>query len=218
LTTLDRADSILVLKDGAVVEMGTRAELLEKNGEYARLYRAQDRASPGVDGALEPARPAERELHLDLATLSLERDRDGRLWACDSGDRTRRTPVTVRRCFPLTDPGHFISVIGDKGTELTFIEEPRKLAAELRLLLEDELRASEFLPRIERVEGLVQEANRTTWTVTTDRGPRTFFINQEEQVRRLPDGRRIVTDTDGMRYLIPANLDQTSRALISRFP
>lgn len=218
LTTLERADSIIVLKDGAVAEMGTRSELLEQNGEFARLYRAQDAAAPGVDDAPVPDRPTEREPLRDIAALSLERDRDGRLWAWDSGDRKRRTPVTVRRCFPLTHPDQFVCVFGDRGTELAFVEDLGKLAGGVRTLLEEELRASEFLPRIERVERLVHEANRTTWTVTTDRGSRTFSTNQEEQVRRLADGRRVVTDMDGMRYIIPSTLDQTSRALLSRFP
>ncbi len=38
LTTVEQADSILVLNDGHIVERGTHQELLELNGLYARLY------------------------------------------------------------------------------------------------------------------------------------------------------------------------------------
>jgi ATP-binding cassette, subfamily B, bacterial MsbA len=38
LTTVERADLILVLNDGCIVERGTHQELLELNGLYARLY------------------------------------------------------------------------------------------------------------------------------------------------------------------------------------
>ena len=35
------ADRILVFKNGEIVENGSHQELLEKNGEYAKMYRAQ---------------------------------------------------------------------------------------------------------------------------------------------------------------------------------
>ena len=39
LSTVRKADKILVIRDGAVAEEGSHAELLEReNGEYRRLY------------------------------------------------------------------------------------------------------------------------------------------------------------------------------------
>jgi ATP-binding cassette, subfamily B, bacterial MsbA len=41
LSTVERADSIIVLDGGRIVESGTHHELLERNGQYATLYRMQ---------------------------------------------------------------------------------------------------------------------------------------------------------------------------------
>ena len=50
LTTIERADRILVLHHGRVVESGTHAELLAKSGHYSQLHRLQ--ADDGEAAAL----------------------------------------------------------------------------------------------------------------------------------------------------------------------
>lgn len=42
LSTIQRADKIVVLEKGRLVEQGTHQELLERQGHYAQLYRAQN--------------------------------------------------------------------------------------------------------------------------------------------------------------------------------
>jgi len=41
LTTVRRADRILVMEQGQIIESGTHAELLEREGRYARFYAQQ---------------------------------------------------------------------------------------------------------------------------------------------------------------------------------
>ena len=43
LSTVQRADRVVVLDRGRVVEQGTHSELLAREGLYARLYRGQFR-------------------------------------------------------------------------------------------------------------------------------------------------------------------------------
>jgi ABC-type multidrug transport system fused ATPase/permease subunit len=45
LTTIEKADKIVVIAGGGVAEMGTHKELLEKNGTYSQL--AKSLAAPG---------------------------------------------------------------------------------------------------------------------------------------------------------------------------
>lgn len=45
LNTIQKADQILVLKDGEMEEKGTHAELLSQNGFYRELYESQFRES-----------------------------------------------------------------------------------------------------------------------------------------------------------------------------
>ena len=41
LTTIEKADLILVMDQGQIVERGSHAELLAQNGYYARLHAKQ---------------------------------------------------------------------------------------------------------------------------------------------------------------------------------
>jgi len=74
LSTVKRADRILVIQDGRIVEEGTHAGLLKQRGHYFRMYTRQFRheleRQYGMEGADSPAVPESPDLG-DAAAPSL---------------------------------------------------------------------------------------------------------------------------------------------------
>jgi ATP-binding cassette subfamily B protein len=216
LSTLAKADRLLVLKDGKVVESGTHLELMARGGEYAHLQQAQQNAQPMVEP--EPTSMQEAPAaRLEVAAASLALQWSAETQTLRSGESGQ--VATARRCFPLSDPGHFIALIDERGRELYCVEDPGELTSESRRALEAALADSELLPHVLRIEATSSEATLSRWRVETDRGTREFVVEQEDHIRRLADGRHLITDQHGMRYVVPAleDLDPRSRRLMSHF-
>lgn len=75
LSTIVEADQILVLSGGTVVERGTHAELIAKDGKYASMWRKQSRAQKAAAEAEElhlRARAKLEEAEVDSASVSEE--------------------------------------------------------------------------------------------------------------------------------------------------
>ena len=66
LSTIVHADNILVLEKGALVEQGTHADLMEKNGLYASLWNRQRQAEKARE---ELAQALEQEKALQGAKI-----------------------------------------------------------------------------------------------------------------------------------------------------
>jgi ATP-binding cassette subfamily B protein len=221
LSTLAKADRLLVLKDGRVVETGTHAELLAKGGEYWRLQRAQQQVAPLLEGEPQALEPEHVSAALPLpAPNALEL-----VWSAESGALSlasldgQSVTVFARRCFPLSAPDRFIALVDAQGHELICFESSSLLSPNSRQALERALAASELLPRVERIHAVREDATQSVWRVATDRGARDFVVEQEDHIRRLADGRHLITDSFGMRYLVPRieELDAKSRRLLAAF-
>jgi ATP-binding cassette, subfamily B, bacterial len=222
LSTLAKADLLIVLKDGGVVEKGTHQELLALGGEYAKLQRAQRQSLPSRPQSPdasdeEPEEPASLVEALADSQLTLR-------WSAETDTLTLVTAsgpvlVSARRCFPLSEPERHVSLVDARGHERACVEALAELAPGSRRALMSALAASELLPRVEQIVSLREEATQSTWSVVTERGPRRFVVEQEDHVRRLADGRHLITDSHGMRYVLPPleQLDPRSRRLFLPF-
>ena len=61
LSTLRKADRLVVLDRGQIVEIGNHEALMEKQGAYFRLYEAQSRKLDDGDPKEQPRVPLHRE-------------------------------------------------------------------------------------------------------------------------------------------------------------
>jgi len=150
------------------------------------------------------------------AVLSLEQRADGRLWAV-RGDEERA--VSVRRCFPWSDPGRYLSLRDGDEEEFALVRDPAELDAVSRAALETALALAGFVFDITRVLEIEEEVEIRRWRVETRQGARVFQTRLDDWPRSLPHGGLLIRDVTGDLYHLgkPAALDRHSRALLWSF-
>ena len=156
---------------------------------------------------------------MSAATVfDLQRDAFGRLVLTDAQGQAHVGVVAVR-AFPISAPEVGISVVDVDGHELAWVPRLDELDDARRTLLTEALEQREFMPRLLRVTAVSSFATPSTWSVETDRGPTSFVLKGEEDIRRLGPGLLIVNDAHGVQYLIRdlAQMDGQSRSLLDRF-
>lgn len=223
LSTLERADRIVVLAHGRIVEQGPPAELLAQGGAYAELVRAQQQPGAGSIDSLTMAGETEETLEppalfAPFEAFVLEADAEGglRLARRDSGEVTE---VVAVRAFPLTAPSFAICLMDAGGREISCIEQLEALEPKLRARVERALGLREFRPRLLEIERIDVKSTHSEWHVRTDRGASVFHVEDEEQIRSLDEQRLVIVDQGGTRYLADniQELSPKSRKLLSRF-
>lgn len=127
--------------------------------------------------------------------------------------------VSVLRAFPVSAPGEGFALVDAEGRELAWVEQLDALEPGTRARVEAALAAREFLPEILRLRAVSSPAAPSTWAVETDRGATRFVLAAEEDIRRLGQGRLLITDAAGVQYLVRRmdGLDRASRRLLERF-
>lgn len=150
--------------------------------------------------------------------LQIERDAMGRLRLCTADGHWHEGVVPVR-AFPLSAPEDGLSLVGADGRELAWIERLDALPGAQRALVEVELAAREFQPEVLRLQRVSTFATPSVWHVETDRGPTSFVLKSEEDIRRLPGGALLIASGQGVHYRVRdrAALDRASRRLLERF-
>ena len=150
--------------------------------------------------------------------MSLERNPRGR-WVWTDAQGTRHEQVVVVRAYPVTAPEQGVGIMNAEGHELAWFDRLDRVPQALQDLLREAMAEREFLPEIQRLKAVSSLVTPSVWTVQTDRGEARFMLKGEEDIRRLTGKALIVSDVDGVQYLIrdPMVLDRHSRKLLDRF-
>jgi hypothetical protein len=151
-------------------------------------------------------------------SFRLHHDALGRLVLTEAGGR-EHVDVEPARAFPISDPENRISIRDSHGHELRWIESLSDLPADVRSVLETDLRRREFIPIVKRIIHMTAFTEPSEWDVETDRGRTQFLLGNEDDVHRLDGHRAIIIDTHGIRFLIPdiRALDAHSRRILERY-
>jgi hypothetical protein len=152
-----------------------------------------------------------------MSTFQLIRNAFGKLVFSDAeGSHEGVVPV---RAFPIAAPESGIALVDADGHELAWIDRLADLPADIRALLDEELKNREFLPEIKRLKHVSTFAVPSTWDVDTDRGTASFVLKGEEDIRRIAHDTLLIADSHGVQYLVRdvQALDSASRKLLDRF-
>ena len=164
-----------------------------------------------ITNAPAPERPR-------AASFDLVRQPSGRL-LLTAADGQVCDGVTPVRAFPLAAPDEGVSLVSTDGHELAWIASLSSLPQALQDLLREELALRDFNPAITRLVSVSTFATPSIWRVETDRGPTSFVLKGEEDIRRLGAGALLIAGGQGVQYSVPdmGALDRGSRKLLERF-
>ena len=151
--------------------------------------------------------------------ILLSRNAHGRL-CLTTNDGVVHENITPVRAFPIAAPQESISLVGNNGKEVAWIDRLADLPAAMQQLLAEDFAVREFVPEVLRIEAIDAISVPSVWTVQTDKGPAQLALKAEEDIRKL-DGRHhlLITSRDGVQYRISdaRNLDKASQKFLELF-
>jgi hypothetical protein len=127
--------------------------------------------------------------------------------------------VVPVRAFPLQAPEQCVAFMSLEGKEVAWVDELSALPQDTRDLIKQEIASREMMPVIERIVSVSTLSTPSTWEVVTDRGVTQLILKGEEDIRRLTGSTLIITDSHGLRFMLPdmQALDKNSRRILDRF-
>ncbi len=155
---------------------------------------------------------------MSIHGFTLTRNAFGRL-VLHAQEGTTHEGVVPVRAFPISSPEQGIALVDADGHELAWIAQLADVSPQIRAMIEEELANRDFMPEIRRIRQVSSFYTPSTWSVETDRGPTTFVLKGEDDIRRLASPMLLITDSHGIHFLIRDQhaLDGASRKILDRF-
>lgn len=214
LSTLRDANRILVFDRGELIEQGSHAELMERDGDYAKLVKLQSHASPNtsIDATLKLAEPIvePKEFLPQWLAASDATIRTGPRGTIEVAlaDGTTIRGVFAVNLFPATNPSDYISLrMWDRAGEEQEIGILRNLdswPAEAQQLVRAALGRRYYMQPITGIDQLRLELGYLHFDARTPHGPRRFTMRwSQAQVQDFGDRGKVLVDVDENRFLVP---------------
>jgi len=242
LSTLRRANRIVVVDQGKVAESGTHAELLEKDGIYARLVRIQGQKHMPTVEMLSVEAEMAKDANESAATATRLPPLKGHhpRWLSPENavvhlGSLNALHVTVKdeaiyggvfavRCMPVRYPRHFISLrYHDQKkheVEVGLIRDIDQWDERTRKLVDESLLKRYFVHAITAIHSIALFNGYLSFSVDTDLGPVEFMMRwQGDKAHNYGAHGRMLIDTDENRYLITdlQQLSEPERRLFLRY-
>ena len=153
------------------------------------------------------------------AGFSLQRNAFGKLVLTTASGEIFVGVVPVR-AFPVHAPEEGISLMSTDSKELAWIDQLAALGEPERSLIRAELAVRECMPVVQKIVSVSSFSTPCTWSVWTDRGPTTFILRGDEDIRRVDaHGRLLIADSHGIQFAVQnyQALDPHSRKILDRF-
>jgi len=118
--------------------------------------------------------------------------------------------VQVRRALPLSAPGSFICVADMDDKELALLENIEALSEEQRELVSAELDLRYYYPEVTQVKSIKEKLGTYYFDLCIGEHEKNAAVKDIGKNLRQLNGKIILTDVDGNRFLIPS-LDVLAR-------
>ena len=125
-----------------------------------------------------------------------------------------------KRLFPLSGLDKYITLLDGEGMEVAIIRDLNTLPPDERKIIENCLREYYLIPKITKLNSLVEKYGKITIDAETDRGNSIIEIRGiVHSLKLLYDNRVLIRDINDNRYEIPdlMQLDRHSISLIDSF-